>query len=83
MLFEAALSCAVVMSFAAYIPQMYAILNNKDSGSVSFTAYMSWAFVSLMFALHAYSINDIPLIVAQGIQFFFCIEIMILVLYYR
>ena len=81
--FQYVLSFAVIISIIGYIPQMLKLQKTKDSTSVSLWTYIMWTFVSFTFAVHAYFINDIYFLIAQGLQFFACVIIVILHYKYR
>ncbi len=83
MIFEYIVSFAVLLSNVANFPQIYKILKNKKASDLSLPTFIMWSSITLILAIHAVSINDIPFIVSQFGQFLVNVLITVLILKYR
>ncbi len=82
-MFEYIVSAAVLLSNVANFPQIYKIIKNKKASDLSLSTFIMWSAITLVMAIHAFSINDVYFIVSQVGQFLINVLITILILKYR
>lgn len=82
-MFEYIVSAAVLLSNVANFPQIYKIIKNKKASDLSLSTFITWSAITLVMAIHAFSINDVYFIVSQVGQFLINVLITILILKYR
>lgn len=82
-MFEYVVSVAVLLSNVANFPQIYKIIKNKKASDLSLSTFIMWSAITLVMAIHAFSINDVYFIVSQVGQFLINVLITILILKYR